>query len=266
MKRYFDADVIHTINEIKKTKKNSTEHFLNLPQKQRDKIKLLRGHMPFGLHAYFSNRCDYITILRDPAERILSEYSRFIMWLDKSHIKNFEKIDGMTLGDFIKSRLAAVNNYQTRVFSGNWKEQYEEVEPLGSEMLRKAKNNLRRYFKVVGTTNRLDETILILAKKFGWKNYYYFEKKQMSKRENTIPEEYRKIIADKNKLDAELYNFACTMLDEAIVSYGQNFNKDLRRFRYANKFLSHFYKIGRRMPFFLRKPVKSILPTGFRWG
>ena len=265
MKRYFDADTIHRIDETKKTKKNSTEYFLNLPQKQRDRIKLLRGHMPFGLHAYFSHPCDYITILRDPAERIFSEYSRFIMWPDRSHIKNFEKLDGMTFKDFINSRLVAVNNYQTSVLSGNWKGQYEEAEPLGWEALEKAKDNLIRYFKMVGTTDRHDETILVLAKKFGWKNYYYFEKKNISKRDNSIPEECRKIIADRNKLDIELYNFAGRMLDEAIVSYGQNFNKDLRRLRYANKILTRFWKIGRRMPFFLRKPVKLMLPIGLRW-
>lgn len=265
MRRFFSEDTIYRIDEFRNGEKYSVEYFLGRPQSERDKIRLLRGHMPFGLHSHFFHPCDYITILRDPVERIISEYSRLRMWPaeDLAVVKNSEKIRGISFWYFIQSDFAAVSDYQTRIFSGKWTGQYEDVLPLEESALEEAKNNLRKYFKVVGVTERMDETILVLAKMFGWKNPYYFEKKHAAKRDGVIPKEnlekYKKIIRDKNKLDTELHRFAGEMLEKSIADYGPNFKRDLRRFKQANNFLGRILKIGRRLPGFMRAPIKKIL-------
>ena len=264
MKRYFDADTNYIIDALRNGKRFSVEYFLGLPQNEKDSITLLRGHMPFGLHIHFSHPCDYITIVRDPVERILSEYARLTMWRDISHIRNFEKLKGISLKDFVTSNFAAANNYQTRVLSGNWTGQYEEASLLEEGVLEDAKHNLRKYFTAVGVTDRLDETVVILAKIFGWKNPYYAKKRQVGKYSGTIPQGYseiHEIIRDKNKLDNELYQFAGKMLEESIMHYGPNFKRDFRRFRFMNNCFGAFYNIGRRLPDSLRKPIKRMLRT-----
>ena len=50
------------------------EDFINLKVQEKDRIKLLKGHMQFGLHSYFSASSEYITFLRNPIERIISYY------------------------------------------------------------------------------------------------------------------------------------------------------------------------------------------------
>ena len=48
--------------------------FKKLPPERRRQIRLLCGHMPFGMHKYLLRLADYITILRDPVDRIVSHY------------------------------------------------------------------------------------------------------------------------------------------------------------------------------------------------
>lgn len=256
MRRYFDGNAMHRIDKIMSNEKRSVERFLEFSQSERDNIKLLYGHLPFGLHIHFSNPCDYITIVRDPVERVLSEYARLMSWRDPSHIKNSGKTKGMSLKDFITSNFAATNDYQTRVISGNWTDQYEEVSPIGEGKLAEAKQNLKKYFIGVGVTDRIDEAIVVFAKMFGWKNPYYFEKKYATNRDSAVSQEYREIIREKNKLDAELYRFVGQMLDESIARYGSNFKRDLRRFQRMNGFFCAFYNVGLRLPNVLQKPVK----------
>lgn len=264
MRRYFDGDAMHRIDKIMSNEKRSVERFLSFSQNERDNIKLLYGHLPFGLHIHFSHPCDYITIVRDPIERVLSEYARLMSWRDLSHIKNSEKARGMSLKDFINSNFAATNNYQTRVISKNWTDQYEEVSPIGEDELAEAKQNLKKYFIGVGVTDRLDEAIVVFAKMFGWKNPYYFEKKYSTNRDGAVPRECREAMKEKNKLDMELYRFAGQMLDESIARYGFNFKGDLRRFQRMNGFLGICYNVGLRLPYILRKPLELALrPFGY---
>lgn len=55
------------------------ENYLGrLSKEQRDKIKVIVGHLlPFGIHKYFSRKARYLTLIRDPAKRTLSFYNYY---------------------------------------------------------------------------------------------------------------------------------------------------------------------------------------------
>ncbi len=55
----------------------STQRLLSkLSQKRKDGIKFVYGHlMPYGIHRYFKQKARYITIVRDPIDRIISNYN-----------------------------------------------------------------------------------------------------------------------------------------------------------------------------------------------
>ena len=60
------------------------EEFTSLSQEQKDQIQLLKGHMPFGLHTHFtSSDVKYITLFRNPVERIISHYE--YVWRKPNH-------------------------------------------------------------------------------------------------------------------------------------------------------------------------------------
>ena len=54
--------------------KESILNFKNLNYEGLDSIKILTGHMGFGLHNHFQNESIYFTLLRNPVDRIISHY------------------------------------------------------------------------------------------------------------------------------------------------------------------------------------------------
>ena len=96
----------------------SIEEFKNFSQKRRLEIKLLRGHMPFGLHEYLPNSSEYITLMRGPVDRIISYYYYLIR--TPAHYLYDEVISqNMTLEKFVCSEITTeMDNHQVRLISG----------------------------------------------------------------------------------------------------------------------------------------------------
>ncbi len=258
--RYFGREHVHIVNQLADLPEVSFEYFKNMPQKERDKIQLLHGHMPFGLHEYFSHPCDYITVLRDPVERIISEYTFLNSKKNiPTRVKNYELLRGSSLEEFVRSDFDSVNDYAVRIYSGKWREPYQRVVPLSRADLETAKQNLVRYFRVVGVTERLDETIVVLAKKFGWRRPYYLRNMRVMKRDYEVTEDIQKIVRKKNALDYELYAFANAMLDASIKEYGKVFFVDRIAFSALNKLLGYASVLADIVPASWCKQARRLL-------
>lgn len=57
--------------------------FLKLKENERNQLKLLIGHVDYGIHKNFKEDSKYITFLRDPIERVLSHLSMSVAALTK---------------------------------------------------------------------------------------------------------------------------------------------------------------------------------------
>jgi hypothetical protein len=51
-----------------------SDTFINLPRRERDQLRRLIGHMPFGLGSLLAGPVLYATMLRNPVERALSDF------------------------------------------------------------------------------------------------------------------------------------------------------------------------------------------------
>ncbi|MEC4991613.1 MAG: sulfotransferase family 2 domain-containing protein, partial [Oscillatoria sp. PMC 1068.18] len=152
-----------------------------LPETERSKIKVIKGHLLFGIHDFLPQPCTYITMLRHPVERAISTY--YFVLRSKIHPLH-EQVTSqqMTLEDFINSGISTdLDNGQTRrlagVSTGGLSSQQKV--PLGQcseNLLEIAKANLNSQFSVCGITEKFDESLLLMSKKLGWKNIYYRKK------------------------------------------------------------------------------------------
>ncbi|MGG3888370.1 sulfotransferase family 2 domain-containing protein [Metabacillus fastidiosus] len=172
------------------------------------KISCIQGHMPFGVHDYFKRPCSYITMMREPIDRILSEYY-FIR--NTPHHNLHSKVTEISLEEYQNEP----NNFnlQTHLILGN-----KFGKELLKEDLEKAKSNLAHYFAVVGITERFNESIFLMKQKLGWNNLNYkkanITKNRLYKEE--IPKKIIDQIAKNNEVDIELYHFAKELLEKKI--------------------------------------------------
>ena len=231
------------------------DEFKKLSEAQRERIRAIKGHMFFGLHEFLPQPSTYITILRDPVDRIISYY--YHLRRNPKYKKlyyNDVTSQPMSLEDFVRSGLAPVlENGQTRLLSG-----VREVD-TANEILKRAKKNLQEHFTVVGLTERFDETLILLKRVFGWRNIFYTKLNvgtNRSKKED-IPKETLSVIEKHNELDIELYRYAQERFNEQIRQQGPSFERELREFRSLNKLYGNLYKFLRPMTTGFRHWLKT---------
>ena len=230
----------------------SIAEFKKLPEARKREIKVIHGHMDFGLHEYFPQTCTYITIIRDPVDRIISHYY-FVLRTPQHYLYQKVTSKDMSLKDYVTSRISTeLDNGQTRVLSG--------VESIGfgqcsTEMLESAKKNIREHFAVVGLTERFDETLMLLKRAFGWKNHFYVKANVTKNRpiKENFSKETLNLIEKYNELDIELYKYVEQMFEEIINQSGYLYALELKQFKLLNEIYSKTYPLYRRVV----KKVKS---------
>lgn len=243
------------------------EHFLDdllaLSEAQRAHIRLLRGHMIFGLHEYMPGSTTYFTLLREPVERVIS----FFYFIRRNpHHYHFAPITSrdLNLKQFLELRQNnMMDNGQTRMLAGA--QQYEYlVGECTPELLEAAKRNLRENFSVVGLMERFDETLLLLKQAYGWGNLRYVRQNVTGSRplQADLPPATLDLVAECNQLDLELYEYASTLFEEQVQEQGPGFARQLRLFQAANRSLARLSYLdprgyGQRIGRALRQRLSS---------
>jgi hypothetical protein len=202
-----------------------------IPDEQKIRIKCItQGHLAFGLHTHFPQRVSYITFLRNPIDRVISQY----YYLRRRPNNPFYYlVKGKDLKEYIKNEEISdqVSNVQVRFLCGE--DGIPKQGKLSEEDLKLAKERLKKYFAFVGITEKFDESLICLKRIFGWGNVFYYKSNISKDRPSLeeIPKDTIQIIQKKNELDTQLYKFAEQILENLVYNYGSSFEADLRAFQ-----------------------------------
>jgi hypothetical protein len=224
-------------------KSSDSRDYKELPIEERRQKKILRGHIYYGTHEFVPGPFTYITMLRDPVDRIISHYY-FVLRTPHHGLYDEVTSRNLTLRDYVLSGLRGeTNNGQTRLIAGEESTSlpYGQCPP---ELLETAKRNIEKDFTLVGLTERFDETLILLKRAFGWKTPFYV-KMNVTKdrpRKEDIPADTLAIIEEYNQMDAELYRYAQQLFDEKIRAV-PDFKRELRRFQLLNRWFSTAYPL-----------------------
>jgi hypothetical protein len=212
----------------------------------RERIRLATGHIPYGLHDDLPGRHSYFTVLREPIDRVVSFYY-FVRQNDAHYLHDFASTVDLGLAGFMRSGASVMlDNAQTRLISGVWSQvPYGELSPDALEL---AKRRLRDRFDVVGLAERFDETLLILGRRYGWKHLYYRRQNVTARRPqvDALDPEQRRAVAEHNRLDQQLYQYAQELFERQVRREGPGFARRLRRFRRMNRSIGPAYSLGWR--------------------
>ncbi|MEN8129456.1 MAG: sulfotransferase family 2 domain-containing protein [Pseudomonadota bacterium] len=201
----------------------------------RNDIRAVTGHFCFGIHRYVIKRSTYVTLIRNPIDRIVSLYHHLRRWANPDpglHAKIVA--EDIRLDEFVKKcSLRELSDDQTRRIAGLEPEQRR----YSKTVLNTAKKNLREHFSVVGLTERFDETLILLKRRLGWTEDLRYHPKHVTRNRpsaSLLPKSSIAAIMERNELDIELYAFAKDLLDEAISSQDTSFRDEVEKFKSMN--------------------------------
>jgi hypothetical protein len=226
------------------------------PEKRLAKIRLFKGHMPFGLHRSIPQPASYITMLRNPIERTLSEY--YYRRHRQTHLIADRDAKLLSFEEYVKT--VPYGNPQTKSIAGmecNFDYHWYSIVPsyrfysgrCTRETYEIARSNLVRHFSLVGITERFEETLALAKVLFGWKIGCYTSMRQGPKRprREEISARQRALVEKYHEFDMELYSYGVSLLEEALAEHSERVSIALGPIRgagYPTLARSVYYRSG----------------------
>ena len=213
----------------------SYPEFLKSSPDNRSRYWLLRGHIPIGLHEYIDEPCEYFTFLRDPIERTISHY--YFLAREEVHpLKEKYGPDFISFKELLeRGDDPLLFNCHTRQLSGVM----YDVPPRGCtrKHLELAKQNLRDNIRVVGLTERFDESLILLQDAFGWQDIRYVSDNVSvgRPRREDLSAETIALVEEANQLDQELYAYGQELFEKQLIGREGEINSRVRQLQRANR-------------------------------
>ncbi len=199
-------------------------------------LQTVMGHYRYGFHQFSSRPARYFTFLREPLAQVRSHYK-----YTHQHPEKFEALDPNVKNvlDFAKGSYGY--NLQTRFIAG-----VDTMKGKEEEVLQLAKDNLLKYFELIGIQEQFDLSLLMLTKALGWKiNYYVTENK--GRAELHVPE-YKNELTEILQYDIRLYNYALELFENQKKQHPELLQK-LKGFQRKNRIfqqLNPYYIVLKR--------------------
>lgn len=230
--RQYSAEIIHTIEG---DTLQALKEFEELKPETRKKIRIVNGHGEFGLHNFLYGPSKYITFLRDPIDRVVSDYY-FILRAPETPYHRYVTEHKLSLKEAVecKDPLIMLPNSQTILLAGVWR---RGINQCSDEVLTLAKQNLQKHF-VVGLTEKFDESLCLLKGCFHWNNDVYYRKRNVTSNRpsrEALPKETLEAIVQHNQCDLALYEFAQVLFAEQIRQSGPAFPARVLFYKAMNK-------------------------------
>lgn len=188
-------------------------------------LRVIKGHMPFGIHTRLPQPATYITILREPVERVISEYYFALHYrLHPQH----QRMQSLSLEDYAST--TPHHNLQCKLLAGLAAPRDFLAGDCTDEHLAAAKSNLATHFTLAGLTERFDETLALLKVLLGWKltQYTSFNVTPIRPRKDSIPESTQRLIADRNRFDVAIYNHVLPLFESALSTHRESVDAALQ--------------------------------------
>ena len=200
--------------------------------------------MAHGHDKAFKGNTEYITILRHPLDRVVSNYY-FI--LSRPQHRLHEQVSKLSLSEYVSSGVTANSeNAQIRLLSDNIDAPHGGCT---AAMLEIAKENILNNYPIAGVTEMYDEFLIAAAAHFDWKTPFYSRINVNKKRKRIaeIDDEAKRIILEYNSLDLELYEFVKDRFEKQWDQNKSVFEPKLAKFKKRNRLFQKLARIKRKL-------------------
>jgi len=264
---YFDAKTGETASALWTHSADAIEAAYRAlsPEAQR-KVRCVSGaHLPMGVHTRFGRPAKYITILRDPIDRVVSTYYYIQTGNPVPELKRHLG----TIEDYLESHIdPGAENSQVRILCGapeldtgygsdGLPAPFAAVEQRHLDM---AKRNIEDLFLTAAPLAQFSLLVLMLRRIYGWEwRRTVFERinvtKGRAKLDQIAPATLRRI-EELNRFDIELYRWVEARFRAQIEALGPSFAREQQLFDFVN---GGIQAVGQVIPFGVRKRLAKWL-------
>ena len=180
-------------------------------------IRVIRGHLRFGIHNLINSPSTYITMLRNPIDRIMSHYYHVLR--EETHPMHKEIVSrNLTIEEYVRCGVILdIDNGQTRQIAGL---PQPAIGQCTGELLQRAKAHIDTHFTMVGITERFPESLFCMKVLLGWRSWPFYSKHNIGQDKpiyQCLSRKTRDIIEKHNPFDCELYEYAKKRFEEKIL-------------------------------------------------
>ena len=200
------------------------DEFGELPAERRAALRLVMGHFRFGLHRSLDQRSRYVTVVRDPVDRVVSLYYHYVhlrgTWASRVPLPGGRRHgdarqeqarilgEELSLEDWVfGQRRLAVDNGMTRNIAGRGRVAFGECP---DDLLEEAVEHIERHFAALLITEELDGSLPLLEAITG-RSLPAVPRSNVNRKRpslDSIDPRVLSHIRDLNRLDARLYELA----------------------------------------------------------
>jgi hypothetical protein len=192
------------------------------------RLRLFAGHVRFGLHHGLTRPVRYVTMLREPVSRYLSDFF-YAFQSDDHRLRDEIRSGRLTLEDYLMGRQASDPRGLIRQVAG--------LDGAATDDVALATRVMEDSYALVGLTERFDESALLLAHLMGWGPPLYLPKNRtrMDPAARRIRDAYHANplpdVRQRFAPDIAFYEAAERLLDQAIERAGPLFPPALEAYR-----------------------------------
>lgn len=140
------------------------EDFKSLPSWVKRRVQIHGGHMPFGFHNTLAEKSQYITFLREPVSRVISNYLHIKH--HRHHPQNSLIVrENLSIKDYVMDdRFGGGRNLMTRMLAGTY-----SSARVNLSLYERAMENVNSVNMFVGFTEDFENSLALLSAKLNWR-------------------------------------------------------------------------------------------------
>jgi len=172
--------------------------------RERPQPSIVMGHIGFGVHRLLGVAPAYVSVLREPVQRVVSLYRMQKSQPDSPFREYFES--GTSLYDYVADNITEqTNNHMCRVIAGIPMEAGLLINDRW--LLELAIHNLRRHYVLVGTLERYEAFLAVLGRRLNWGNFDIPRENVAAGPSIELDRRTRAMIVERNSLDIALFDY-----------------------------------------------------------